>query len=109
MGIKQLLNIPKGYKIIGIEMEEMEMNVRIEPYRRKKGICSGCGEEHDGSIHSTQIVKARDLPIVGRKVYLLVKKRKYRCPKDDKIYVEEIEWLKKKVEIPKDLLMKYIV
>ena len=108
MGLKKLLNIPTGYKIIKIHENEEELNITIEPYKRKKAICSGCGKFHAQGFHGTKIVKVRDLPIVGRKVYLHVIKRRYKCPVDEKIYNEEIDWLKKKEDIPKDLLLKYI-
>ncbi len=36
-----------------------------------------------------------DLPISGRKIYLYVLRRRYRCPKDGRTHVEEIAWIKK--------------
>ncbi len=109
MRIKQFLNIPKGYKITKIEKTEDTLEVNIEAYKNKKAICSGCGHPHTKGYHGSVQMKVRDLPMCGRKVYLNVKKRRYCCPKDKKIYVEDIEWIKKKEDIPIDLLKKFIV
>jgi len=40
-------------------------------------------------------MEAGDLPISGKRVYLHVQKRRHRCPHDEKIYTDEIPWLKK--------------
>ena len=109
MKIKQLLNIPSGYKITRFEETPDTIEIYIEPYKNKKMICSGCGKMHKEGYHGTELMKVRDLPSGGRKVYLHVNKRRYRCPKDGKIYVEYIEWAKKKEDIPIDLLKKFIV
>ncbi|MCX5804368.1 MAG: ISL3 family transposase [Proteobacteria bacterium] len=45
--------------------------------------------------HSSQWTKVEDLPISGKRVYLHIWKRRYRCPHDGKIHTEEIPWLKK--------------
>ena len=109
MSVKRLLNIPKGYKITNLKTVEDAIEVDIEVYKNKKAICSGCGEEHSKGYHGKVIVQVRDLPVCGQKVYLNVSKRRYRCPKDNKIYVEEIEWIKKKEEVPIDLLKMFTV
>ena len=109
MSIKQVLNIPKGYKITKFESTEKEIIVNIEAYKNKKAICSNCGEVHTKGYHGTTQVKVRDLPSGGRKIYLNLSKRRYKCPVDKKIYVEEIDWLKKKEEIPIELLKKFTV
>ena len=110
MSMRDLLNIPEGYKITKIDGDKNkdEFNIHIEPYKRKKGICSGCGKTHEETKHGIKIVKARDLPVCGKAVYLHVTKKRYRCPIDGRIYIEEIEWLKKKDDIPEGMLKKYI-
>lgn len=96
MSIKRLLNIPKGYKIIDLKTVDGAIKVDIEAYKNRKAICSGCGKKHSEGYHGKVTVQVRDLPVCGQKVYLNVSKRRYRCPKDNKIYVEEIEWIKKR-------------
>ena len=93
------MNIP-GYKVVEIiSMTEDEMHLRLEAYKRKEAVCSGCGEVHKTGYHGETEVIVEDLPISERRVYLHVKKRRYRCPKDGKIYVEKISWLKKRVRV----------
>ena len=106
---RKLLNIPKDYKVEKIEPGEEEIHVWIRPYKRKVALCSGCKSVHTTGYHSSTVTKARDLPSGGKIVYLHVTKRKYRCSSDGKIYVEHVEWLKKKKELPMDLLKKFIV
>lgn len=109
MSIKRLLNIPQGYKITNLKTVDGAIQVDIESYKNRKAICSGCGEKHSEGYHGKVTVRVRDLPVCGQKVYLNVSKRRYRCSKDNKIYVEEIEWIKKKEEVPTDLLKMYTV
>jgi len=109
MRMKKLLNIPKGYKITKIEVDDDEINVWIEPYKRKIALCSHCGEVHKEGYHGTKEIKVRDLPMVGRKVHLYVTKRRYKCPVDGCIYIEHIDWLKKKGDIPPGILLRYTV
>lgn len=109
MQLRKLLNTPEGYKVTKTEFSDDQIDVWIEPYKRKLAICSNCGQVHKEGFHGTEEVTARDMPSVGRKIILHVKKRRYRCPKDGGIHVEEIDWLKKKQDIPLDLLKKFTV
>ena len=54
-------------------------------------ICSWCGAEHT-SVHSKGQMRVEDLPLLGRRVYLYLEKRKCRCP-DGGIHVEHFNWL----------------
>lgn len=109
MSIKQILKIPARYKITRVEETPETLEIYIEPYKNKKAVCSGCGEIHKNGYHGVEEMKVRDLPACGRKVYLHISKRRYKCPKDEKIYVERIDWVKKKEDIPIDLLKRFIV
>jgi len=93
-GIKKLLDIP-GYKITDASLVDTEIHLYLEPYKKKKPLCPQCGEEHSGGYHSSQWTEAEDLPISGKRVYLHIRKRRYRCPRDGKIHTEDIPWLKK--------------
>lgn len=106
---RKLLNIPEGYKIEKIDLGEEEIHVQVRPYKRKPAICSGCGSVHKTGYHSSVVTRAQHLPSGGHRVYLHVTKRKYRCPNDGRIYVEQVGWLKKTKELPLDLLKKFIV
>lgn len=108
--IKELLDIPKGYKLASTQILEGEIHVKLSPTKSLPWICSGCqGQSAGHGYHSSDEVTIRDLPVVGRAVYLHVQKRKYRCPVDGRIYVEELDWVKKKADIPVDLLKRYTV
>ncbi len=93
--ITKALNLPE-YKITAIILEtKEEIHLQVEPYKRKKIKCGGCGAEHSITQHSQQEVIVRDKPISDLKIYLHVIKRLYQCPVDKRIYVEKIDWLKK--------------
>ncbi len=99
--ITRALNLP-GYKITGIITEtEKEIHIKLEPYKRKAAKCGGCGIEHKSRQHSQEEVIVRDNPISGRKVYLHVTKRFYKCFVDERIHVEEVDWLKKWARVTK--------
>ena len=92
--IRATLNFP-GYKITQIiNQTDKEIHIRIEPYKRKGFICSGCGDVHAGMARGTTEVVAEDRNLIDRRVYLHVIKRRRECPKDGQIHVEAIEWLK---------------
>lgn len=93
-GIKKLLNIP-GYKITDATFFETKIHLHLVPYKKRKPLCPQCGEEHRAGYHSSQWTEAEDLPISGKRVYLHIRKRRYRCPRDGKILTEDIPWLKK--------------
>ena len=99
---------PEGYKVEKIEVLDGALHISIRPYKRNVAVCSGCGLKHKDGYHSSEEVTVRDLPIGAKKVYLHVTKRKYRCPQDGNIYVEELSWAKKKADIPINLLKRFI-
>lgn len=93
--IKQALKLP-GYKITELISEsDSKIHLRLEPDKGKAFICSGCGKAHKVGYHGLVIAVVEDLPIVGKRTYLHVIKRRYKCPENDRIYIEEIPWLKK--------------
>ncbi len=90
--IRGLLKIP-GYKIKEIiNKTEKQIDIRIEAYKRNRGICSGCGESH-GGLHSIQEMIAEDMRLGERRVFLYIPKRRYQCPRDGRIHTEIIEWI----------------
>jgi len=90
--IRNLLNIPE-YKIAEVKNKtETEIHIRVEPYKRNRGICSGCGQKH-GGLHSTREMVAEDLPLGNRRVFLYIPKRRYKCHVDGRIHTEEIPWI----------------
>ena len=89
-----LINLP-GYMVEEVlEITDTEIHVLMRPKKNKPAICSFCGEEHVKGLHGTVIVKAEDKSICDRRLFLHIRKRKYKCPKDGKIHVEHTPWLK---------------
>ena len=92
--LNKLINMP-GYVVEEIlEFTDTELHLLMRPKKRMPAICSYCEQEHSKGYHSSDIVVAEDHPISGRRVFLHIKKRKYRCPEDGKIHVEKTPWLK---------------
>jgi len=99
--IKKLLNM-QGYKVTKIiSINDKEIHIRLEPYKRKKAICSGCGKAHKKGHHSSREVVVEDKSISDLRVYLHVIKRRYRCPLDGRIRTEAIPWLRKYYRVTK--------
>jgi len=93
--IRKILNIPE-YKVVQIiSQTEQEIHIQLEPYKRKKFICPGCGKTHESGYHGSRKSIVRDNSISELRVYLHVPKRRYRCFEDGQIRTEEISWLKK--------------
>lgn len=93
--IRKRLNIPE-YKITDILLETAkEIHIKLEPYKKKEFICSGCGQVHKIGYHGQEETVVKDLGIFGKLVYLHVTKRRHVCPIKDRTHVEEIPWLKK--------------
>lgn len=93
--IKKRLNIPE-YKITDILSETgKDIHIKLEPYKKKKFVCSGCGQVHKIGEHGIEESIAEDLPIFEKRVYLHISKRRYKCPVDKSTCIEKITWLKK--------------
>lgn len=99
--IKKRLNIPE-YKITAILKEtDKEIHIKLEPYKRKLFVCSGCGQVHKIGQHALEESTVEDLSMFEKRVYLHVLKRRYKCPVDHRTHIEEIPWLKKYSRITK--------
>ena len=93
--IKKAINIPE-YKITELISESAnEIHIRLEPYKRKDFICSGCGQVHKIGYHGREEIVVEDLMIFEKRVYLHVTKRRHTCLVDNRTHAEEIPWFKK--------------
>ena len=91
--ITKLLNIP-NYRAVEITGREYEnIYIVLEREEDTPPVCSGCGSIHGTSVHSRDAMIAEDLRISGKRVFLLVPKRKVQCIEDGTIRVEELQWL----------------
>ncbi|OPX30948.1 MAG: hypothetical protein B1H08_00255 [Candidatus Omnitrophica bacterium 4484_171] len=102
--IRKALNIPE---ITGILSEtDKEMHIKPQPYKRKRFVCSGCGQVHKIGYHEWEEPAAEDLLIFEKRVYLHVIKRKYKYSVDNRIYIGEISWLKKWARVTRRFVEK---
>ena len=92
--ITKLLDIPnyRATEVTGREYREI-IGVTLERMKDIPPVCSGCGRIHGTSIHSRGTMIVEDLQISGKRVFLLVPKRKVKCSEDGTIRVEELQWL----------------
>ena len=59
--IKKLLNIQE-YKVTQItSADHKEIHIRLEDYKRKKALCSGCGKVHEVGYVCTSIIVLKRL------------------------------------------------
>ncbi len=92
--LNKLINLP-GYTVKKIlKFTDLELHILMAPLKRFKATCSYCKEIHKEGLHSTTTVVAEDETISGRRVFLHIIKRKYKCPKDNRIHIEQTPWLK---------------
>jgi transposase len=93
--ITKLLDIPnhKVMKIIKNTRDCLELV--LEQVEDEMPRCSGCGRVH-AAVHSRGYTVIEDLPVSNRRVFLHVCKRKVICPEDDRIRVEEFNWIRKR-------------
>jgi transposase len=93
--ITKLLDIPnhKVTKIIKNTRDCLELV--LEQVEDEMPRCSGCGRVH-AAVHSRGYTVIEDLPVSNRRVFLHVCKRKVICPEDDRIRVEEFNWIRKR-------------
>jgi len=92
--LNKLINLP-GYTVEEVlEFNDLEIHLLMRPLKNNIAICSSCKKPHMAGFHSTVIVVAEDQSMCGRRVFLHIRKRKYRCPEDQKIHVEDTPWLK---------------
>ena len=75
--------------------------------KQKKAICPHCGNLSD-KIHQNHWHRVRDLPISQFEVFLQVNRRQFRCPKCQKVFSEELCFIKKRRSYTKRLGIKVI-
>ena len=90
--ITKLLNLPDIIVVEALDCRDDHLHLVVAFSENvAPPICSFCGAAH-GSVHSKGQMRAEDLPILGRRVFLYLEKRKCRCP-DGGIHVEHLTWL----------------
>jgi len=91
--LSQLLNIKYFSVSEIIKITEKEIHIRLIRDLNYISICSGCRGLHLKGFHSSHEIVIEDLPISGRRVFLYLEKRVYRCSHCGGILVEVLDWL----------------
>ena len=92
--ITELLTLPNFQVVKMLEQNDTSIHLYVDLVEPVAPVCSACGTVHHSPIHSIGWIRAEDLPLCGKRVFLYVPKRKARCPKDGKIRVEKFSWLR---------------
>jgi len=69
--------------VVGEEETGWEVRVEVE-YRRGSGVCPRCGQRTP-KVHSASVQTKRDRRLWDKPVYLLVRKRRFRCLRCGKV------------------------
>lgn len=86
---EELLGL-QGVKITNVEQEE-NLIIHLE-MERKRHNCICCGTATD-TIHDYRLQKIKDIPAFGKKVGIMLRKRRYRCPHCGKRFHENNSFL----------------
>jgi transposase len=71
-----------------IREEETEREIRVEvEYRARSAICPRCGESTP-KVHSTSLQHKRDRKLWEKPVFLMIRKRRFRCLGCKKVFTE---------------------
>ena len=75
------------------------MYIWVEPYKHKPFVCSGCDKVHTSKVNSLKEVVVEDLKLFNKRVWLIVTKRRMRCPLDGQLHVEFVDWVKPRARV----------
>jgi transposase len=79
------LGLPE-VRVIQVEETKQEIRVEVE-YRAKSAICPQCGQSTP-KVHSTSLQYKRDWRLWDKPVFLIIRKRRYRCLSCRKVFTE---------------------
>ena len=97
--ITQALNLPQ-YKVTELKNNEPNaLYIWVEPYKHKPFVCSGCDKVHTSKVNSLKEVVVEDLKLFNKRVWLIVTKRRMRCPQDGRLHVERVDWVKPRARV----------
>lgn len=90
--IKELVGL-QDVIVNKVEQNEKEIYIYIE-LERKEHLCPCCNHTTE-RIHDYRIQKISDIPMLGKKLYLILRKRRYVCPHCGKRFYEKNTFLPK--------------
>lgn len=79
--IKIPLDLPE-IRILNTELSEREIVITVESMRERV-ICAKCGAEIREFYSYGRMLRLRHLPILGRKVIIEIRPKRFRCPTCD--------------------------
>jgi len=87
--LTDLLEIP-AVRVTGYCKEQDRIDVFVE-LEKKSATCPGCGVR-SARKHSQKPIRVRDLPCFGRRVYLILPRRRFKCRHCDKPFTETLSF-----------------
>lgn len=87
---EELLGL-QGVKIRKVEQDEKNILIYVE-IERAKHKCPCCSEQTD-RVHDYRLQRVKDIPAFGKQVTLVLRKRRYRCTKCGKRFIEKNSFL----------------
>ena len=88
--IKELIGL-QDVIVNKVEQNEKEIYIYLE-LERKEHTCPCCSGQTE-KIHDYRVQKVHDINILGKKVYLMLRKRRYVCPHCGKRFYEDNSFL----------------
>lgn len=93
-----LLDIPSVH-VTGYRKEQDQIDVSVE-LEKKSVTCPGCGVRSSHK-HSQKSIHVRDLPCFGRHVYVLLPRRRFKCRRCSKPFMEHLPFIEFKTSFTK--------
>lgn len=88
--LEELVDLPK-FRIKNVLKEDLEIFLILDP-KSEIAYCPHCQKKTD-DLNQTRIVLIRDLPILGRRVYLKVPRRQFYCRNCQKYFTEPLDFV----------------
>jgi len=88
--LTDLLEIP-AVRVTGYQAQPDHIDIFAEP-KKNSATCPGCGVRSVRK-HSQKAIRVRDLSCFGRYVYLVLPRRRFKCPHCDKPFTEHLSFI----------------
>ncbi|CAD5963435.1 Transposase [Planktothrix tepida] len=104
--ITQIINFP-GFKATNYHfITENELLIELEN-KQTNVTCPNCGKSRS-KVHQSHRHRVRDIPVSSFDVFLNVNRRQFRCPNCQKVFSEELSFVKKRRTYTKRLAQKVV-
>ena len=97
----------EGFKVTNYHfITDNELLIELENQARSS-ICPYCNQTTD-KVHQSHYYRVRDIPLSSWDVFLRVNRRQFRCKKCNKVFSEELSFVKKRRTYTKRLAEKVV-